>query len=311
MQVKTSVKYVTIPVDNMERAVDFYKKVLLCQTVSDNQMDIPAQNGSPELQVRTVQMRLGEEMIELVEYLNFKGRAIPHDSRSNDQWVQHLAIVVQDMEQAYQHLTWHGVAKVSKEPQTLPKWNLATGDIQAFYFKDLEGHTLELVHFPQGKTDLKWHRLLEQNPMGSLFLGIDYTAIVVSKTDESQEFYNLLGLELQQDNMHVGLEQERLSDLPRVLIRASTLKGTEGMKIKLLEYINPSQGRSVPEDTSMKDLWSWQTTIAIEGLSPIIKKLEESKFSSSVFKSILPEESREPSYLIKDPSGHRLRLVEK
>jgi len=39
--------------------------------------------------MRVVRLRLGEEFIELTEYLAPKGRPFPVDSRSNDRWFQH------------------------------------------------------------------------------------------------------------------------------------------------------------------------------------------------------------------------------
>jgi hypothetical protein len=40
----------------------------------------------------------------LHEYLAPKGRPIPADSRSNDVWFQHIAIIVSDMDKAYKLL---------------------------------------------------------------------------------------------------------------------------------------------------------------------------------------------------------------
>ena len=56
--------------------------------------------------------------------------------------------------------------------------------IRAFYFRDPDGHPLEILQFPPDKGDPKWHA-----PSDRLFLGIDHTAIVVSDTDASLEFY--------------------------------------------------------------------------------------------------------------------------
>jgi hypothetical protein len=36
----------------------------------------------------------------------------------------------------------------SPEPQRLPDWNKAAGGIKAFYFKDPDGHPLEILQFP-------------------------------------------------------------------------------------------------------------------------------------------------------------------
>ena len=61
-------------------------------------------------------MRLGTEVIELTEYLAPGGRPLPLDSRSNDHWFQHVAIVVSDMDVAYARLRQHHVEDASPEP---------------------------------------------------------------------------------------------------------------------------------------------------------------------------------------------------
>src|SRR3974377_2229522 len=53
------------------------------------------------LRMRVVRMRLGDEFIELTEYLAPKGRPIPLDSRSNDRWFQQLDIIFSDSEKTY------------------------------------------------------------------------------------------------------------------------------------------------------------------------------------------------------------------
>ena len=125
-------------------------------------------------------MRLGDETIELTEYLTPRGRPIPVDSRSNDRWFQHVAIIVSDMDRAYAWLRQHQVEHASPAPQRLPDWNPNAGGIRAFYFRDPDGHPLEILWFPPGKGDPKWRR-----PSDRLFLGIDHTAIVVGDTEAS------------------------------------------------------------------------------------------------------------------------------
>ena len=49
-------------------------------------------------------MQLGNEYLDLTQYLAPPGRPIPADSRSNDLWFQHVAIVVRDMDQAFEKL---------------------------------------------------------------------------------------------------------------------------------------------------------------------------------------------------------------
>src|SRR5207237_9695180 len=106
------------------------------------------------------------------------GRPIPVESRSNDRWFQHVAIITSDMERAYQWLRQNRVESASSAPQRLPDWNPNAGGIKAFYFKDPEGHVLELSQFPNGNGHGKWHQ-----SYGKLYLGIDHTAIVIADTD--------------------------------------------------------------------------------------------------------------------------------
>ena len=56
-----------------------------------------------------------------------------------------LAVAVSDMDRAYSSLERHNVARVSPRPQRLPDWNKNAGGIEAFYFKDPDGHLLEYL----------------------------------------------------------------------------------------------------------------------------------------------------------------------
>lgn len=86
--------------------------------------------------------------VELTKCLAPIGRPIPVDSRSNDPWFQHTAIIVSEVAKAYAHLRKHKVTHASAGPQRLPDWNQNAGGIQAFYFKDPDGHVLEVLALP-------------------------------------------------------------------------------------------------------------------------------------------------------------------
>jgi catechol 2,3-dioxygenase-like lactoylglutathione lyase family enzyme len=149
-----------ITVSDMDRAVDFYAKVLTFEKVSDTEAagdDYEHLEGVFGLRMRVVRMRLGDEFIELTEYLAPKGRTIPVDSRSNDRWFQHIAIIVSDMDKAYHWLRQNKVEHASSGPQRLPDWNKNAGGIWAFYFKDPDGHPVEVLQFPPDKGPEKWH----------------------------------------------------------------------------------------------------------------------------------------------------------
>src|SRR4029079_14521448 len=183
-----------ITVSDMDRAVAFYSTVLTFEKVSD--IEVAGENfehleGVFGLRMRVVRMRLGDEFIELTEYLEPRGRPIPVDSRSNDRWFQHIALITSDMDKAYALLRQNKVEHASTGPQRVPDWNKNAAGIKAFYFRDPDKHWLEILQFPEGKGDQKWQK------KDRLFLGIDHTAIVVSDTETSLKFYrDALGLHI-------------------------------------------------------------------------------------------------------------------
>jgi catechol 2,3-dioxygenase-like lactoylglutathione lyase family enzyme len=194
-------------VSDMDASVDFYSKILSFEKVSDVEVtgeDYERFQGVFGLRMRVVRMRLGDEFIELTEYLAPKGRPVPVDSRSNDRWFQHIAIITSDMDKAYALLRQNKVEHASTGPQRLPDWNKNAGGIKAFYFRDPDKHWLEILEFPEGKGEAKWQR------NDRLFLGIDHTAIVVSNTEASLKFYrDVLGLRVAGTSENYGTEQEQ------------------------------------------------------------------------------------------------------
>src|SRR5215472_14657827 len=177
-----SVESVGVTVSDMDRAVGFYS-ALTFQKVSDVEVlgeEFEHLEGVFGARMRVVRMQLGNEYLDLTQYLAPPGRAIPTDSRSNDLWFQHIAIVVRDMDEAFQQLRTLKVQFVSTGPQMLPPSIKAAAGIKAFYFRDPDQHNLEIIYFPPGKGDPRW-----QEKTDKLFLGIDHTAIGISDTDAS------------------------------------------------------------------------------------------------------------------------------
>ena len=184
-----AVHAVQMTVTDLDRAIDFYSRVLSFEKVSTTTVHdggFARLEGVPETTIRIGRLRLGDEIIDLVEY-GSKGRAATA-TPSNDRSFQHVAIVVRDMDWAYQAIRPY-VQAISSGPQRLPDWNAAAAGISAFYFRDPDGHPLELIHFPAGKGPSKWHR-----PTDRTFEGIDHTAITVGDAARSLAFYrDLLG----------------------------------------------------------------------------------------------------------------------
>ena len=177
---QVTVKSVGMTVSDMDRSVAFYSE-LAFQKVSDVEVlgeQYEHLEGVFGARMRIVRMQLGNEYLDLTEYLTPRGRLIPADSRGNDLWFQHIAIVVRDMDQAFEKLRALKVQFVSTGPQTLPASLPAAAGIKAFYFRDPDGHNLEVIYFPPGKGDPRW-----QEKTDKLFLGIDHTAIGIANTE--------------------------------------------------------------------------------------------------------------------------------
>lgn len=310
---ETHVLGVGITVDDLDKAVEFYTGVLDFEKASEVELkgsQVEHLTGVFGVVARKATLKLGEETIELTDYLAPEGRPYPVDSRSNDHWFQHIAIVVSDMDKAYAHLRTHKVRHASAGPQLLPDWNPNAGGISAFYFKDPDGHVLEVIHFPKGKGNPRW-----QAPTDKLFLGIDHTAIVVDDTETSLAFYrDALGLAVAGESLNHGIEQERLNNVFGARLRITVLKGDSGPGVEFLEYIAPAGGRPYPVEARSNDLVHWHTIIAVDDPTKTIEALPD-EHSHWVSPGVveMPAELKvgfARGALVADPDGHNVRVVD-
>lgn len=107
---------VVMTVADMDRAVEFYTRVLTFEKQGDLERsgpEIDALYDVPNARVRAVDMKLGDESIELLQFLGAAGAPVPTDARSNDLSFQHVAIIVSDMDRAYAVLRHYGVQHTS------------------------------------------------------------------------------------------------------------------------------------------------------------------------------------------------------
>ncbi len=308
-----SVGPIGMTVSDMDASVDFYSRVLSFEKISDVEVtgeDYERLQGVFGLRMRVVRMRLGEEFIELTEYLAPKGRPVPVDSRSNDRWFQHIAIITSDMDHAYALLRKNKVEHASTGPQRLPDWNKNAGGIKAFYFRDPDKHWLEILQFPTGKGEQRWQE------KEKLFLGIDHTAIVVSNTAASLKFYrDALGLSVAGASENYGTEQEHLNNVFGARLSITSLRAAGGGPgIEFLEYLAPRDGRPYPNDARASDLFHWQTTLVVNAVDSFARRLlsENSRFVSPGVVS-LSESSLgfRKGLLARDPDGHVMAIVER
>ena len=307
------IRTIGLTVSDVDRARVFYTQALGFQLVSDITVEgeeYSQLEGVPDANIRIVRLQLGDEHIELMQYLNVQGTPIPSDSQSNDLWFQHLAIVVSDMDRAYVQLKPFLIESISVFPQTIPPDNEASAGVRAFKFKDLDRHNLELIWFPPDKGKDKWHQQTDR-----LFLGIDHSAITIADTDQSLQFYcNLLGMQVDGGSLNQGDTQARLDNLPKAKVRVTALRTAQGgLGIELLDYLSPKSDRSMPNNWKSYDIVHVQVELVINDLEQALNQLRQNgvQFVSSQLVQFTDSSSPyRQSCLIKDPNGHAMLLIE-
>lgn len=307
----TGVESIGITVKDMDESLKFYTEVLGFKKVSDKEYtgtEFEKLQGVFGLNIRVARLQLGDEFIELTDYLTTGGRSIPEDARSNDLFFQHIAIVVSNMDEAFQRLKTFNVEFVSTSPQTLPKTIPAAEGIKAFYFHDPDDHNLELIFFPKGKGHEKWQR-----SNAKIFLGIDHTAIGVSSTQSSHKFYmELLGIERKGDSWNKGMEQEHLNNVEGASLHITGYRAAGGPGIEFLQYISPGPGKVYPKDSRADDIWHWQTTLIVDNATMLYNKLmaEGYNFISRELVHQYSNGGHTRSFIVRDPDGHAMLIKE-
>jgi len=306
------IRAIGLTVIDTEQSKDFYTQALGFEPVSDitvEGQDYSNLEGVAEAKIRIVTLQLGDEIIELMEYLNIEGKPIPIDSQSNDLWFQHLAIVVSDMDRAYAHLLSFPIDPISVEPQTIPPSNEASAGVRAFKFKDPNRHDLELIWFPPDKGKDKWH----QNT-ARLFLGIDHSAIAIANTEQSLQFYrDLLGMQVNGGSLNSGETQARLDGLPEAEVKITELRPAQAsLGIELLDYIAPANGRPMPSDWKSCDLAHMQLELVVNNIEQAVDMMRQNGVQFISPGLIQFTDSSYPyrkGCLVKDPNGHAMLTI--
>lgn len=305
----TGVGCPSISTVSLDRAVTFYTKVLDFQLVKMEDSSSSARLApamSPETKARTAKLSLGDECLNITEYSSPIGKPFAGDSRANDLWFEHVAIVVSNMNEAYDRLKVAHVSFVSNVPQTLPAWNKDAGGISAFYFRDPDGHYLELIHFPSGKGQPKW-----QKSSTKTFLGIDHTAIAVSDTRRSIVFYrDDLHFRVAGSSENYGEEQEHLSGVFNAHVLITSLRSESGLGIELLDYVTPNSGRPIPANLRVSDIARWQIPLEVAPEPTSINTIEELSSAHWIKLPARDGTDREAVW-VKDPDGHLLELIKR
>ena len=134
-----SVVHVGIPVNDMERSLQFYHEALGLKIDSSREVSgaaISAGVQVPNARIKITLLDAGNTKLELLQYLEPKGRT--HDRRNNDVGASHVAFVMSDIQGTYERLQELGVpCNAPPYPSTHPEgWGW-------FYARDPDGITVE------------------------------------------------------------------------------------------------------------------------------------------------------------------------
>jgi catechol 2,3-dioxygenase-like lactoylglutathione lyase family enzyme len=303
----TGVGPICITVKEMAPSLNFYTNVLQFKHIGTE--DFYGENheqlfGKFGIHYKIAHLQLGDEYVDLIDYLTGGGRSIPETQQSNDLAFQHIAIVVKDMDAAFKTLQKHNVEFVSTVPQTIPLTNNAAAGIKAFYFHDIDNHNLELIYFPKGKGKAKW-----QNTGKEIFLGIDHTAIGISNTNKGLQYWvNNLSLEKKGESHNKGTEQAHLNFVKNAELQITGLAAAEGPGVEFLEYVKPGPVNKYPADTQCDDLWNWLTKVKCTGIDALFAQLTSANVK--IVSEAVVVINGKKNFIARDPDGHAVWFIE-
>ena len=226
-------------------------------------------------------LRLGEQTIALARPAN-QGRPYPADLPPWRLAFQHFAIVVSDMRAALAGLAaqsgWRPISVGG--PQVLPR---SSGGVTAFKFRDPEGHPLEFLAFPSDLVPDRWRGARQSH----VFLGVDHSAISVTDTKISLEFYNRLGFDETGRSLNHGDEQERLDGIEPAFVEVTSLSSAQRPTPHLEFLCYRGAYERTPEPTAANDIAATRLVLSAGA-----------------------DSARLQDRLIRDPDGHFLRIAD-
>jgi catechol 2,3-dioxygenase-like lactoylglutathione lyase family enzyme len=250
-------------------------------------------------------LRLGRQRLELLEFTDSAGRPYPPNSSSSDLWFQHIAIIVSDMADAHQRVSLNpGFRPISRNgPVRLPK---NSGGVTAFKFRDRDGHPLELLEFPGDDVPEEWQT---ESTAGS-FLGTDHTAIAISDTVKSTNFFtSVFGFRVGARTENRGPEQDDLDDVGNVHVSITRMgPDLPAPRLELLNYRVGSR-RPIPPDTASNDIVATHCVLRVASLEATAAALMRWGTPLADGDRMMLHRSI-PAALISGPDGHRFLITE-
>jgi hypothetical protein len=115
------------------------------------------------------------------------------------------------------------------------------------------------------------------------------------------------------ESENYGTEQEHLNNVFGARLRITALRASGGGPgIEFLEYLAPRDGRPAPKDERTNDLIHWQTKLVVGSAESAERFLlgQKSVFVSSGVVSA-KDLGFNKGFLVRDPDGHVMQLIEK
>jgi catechol 2,3-dioxygenase-like lactoylglutathione lyase family enzyme len=251
-------------------------------------------------------LRLGRELIELLQFTDSAGRPYPPDSTSTDLWFQHMAIIVSDMAEAHRRVVGNPHFRpISRNgPVQLPD---SSGGVTAFKFRDRDGHPLELLAFPDGQVPPAWRNISATGPI----LGVDHTAIAVSHSTISTEFFgSVFGFSAGALTENSGPEQDDLDDVAGVHVTVTRLaQDLPAPRLELLRY-HAGARRPIPADTSSNDILATHAVVRVASLDWAIAALAH-RGTPLAGHDLMALRGGMRAALVLGPDGHRFLVEER
>ena len=282
----------------------------------------------PSPTIERCRLSLGQEILELWNFCSDDpsankptgGTQAPCPA-GNDAAFQHICVVTSDLHTTFANGAYRS-RQISGSPQRLPDWNPAAAGIWAVKFQDPDGYPLELLQFPPGKGNPRWHGVLPNGGIASKdkeqtnkiqCLGLDHTAISVEDTERSLAFYGqILGMTVTSQGHNHGPEQDGMDGLIGTDVLISSLDpGGGGMGIELLNYRKPEGGLRPRANPQASDGDEWRIGLVVDDLKNLYQHIQSEPLHNQLGPLVKVPNGFGPGQLacqLRDPDGHALML---
>lgn len=297
----------SITVADLAGTAAFYRDALGLEIGPERSLHDPAWNAllglRPGTRARARGIVIGPQALDIVAF-EPPGNPYPPERSSNDQWFQHLAFVCGNIAEVSRRLEARHPGVITRgSPVRLPP---NTGSVNAFKFRDPEGHPLELISFPAGVGAPQWHEMSAEG-----ILGYDHTAISVMDLERSLSFYTgLLGFRVAGRSLNRGPEQDRLDGLTQCEVDVVALEPTvvATPHVELLHYRTPP-GRVLTAPLKTNDVAAAQQVHEVDGCDALVGRLE-AEGVHFVSPGVVSLQNGGKAASVRDPDGHMLVLMD-